>query len=96
MYTTVELEELSPSLRKLFEKYYEKINKKKRLLNKYDKSKSIYKCGILLNDPTRKIETKDGKIKGYEVGEKGVLLEFYIKYRDTLGVGDKISRKMEI
>jgi len=90
IYSTVELEELSPTLRKIVSDYYEKINKKKKIINKYDKSDSVFKAGVLLNDATGKIEAKDGKIKGTEVGE-GVLIEFYIKYKDTVGVGDKIT-----
>ena len=90
MYSTVDLEELSPSLRRLMTKYYERIKKKHKVIDSHDKSKAIYKMGILLNEATGKIETKDGKIKGNEVGD-GVLIEFYIQYRDKLGVGDKIT-----
>jgi hypothetical protein len=90
IYSTVELNDLSPSLKKIVSKYYDNINKKKKLLNKYDDSNSIYKCGVLINDPTAKVETKDGKIKGYEVGD-GVLIEFYINYQDILGIGDKLT-----
>lgn len=90
IYSTVDLDELSPSLRKLVQGYYDRINKKRKVLDKYDKSKDVHKMGILLNEPTKKIETKDGKVKGNEVGE-GVLIEFFIKYRDVMGVGDKIT-----
>lgn len=90
MYSTVDLEELSPSLRKLMTKYYDRIKKKHKVIDKHDKSKSVYKMGVLLNESTGKIEAKYGKIKGNDVGE-GVLIEFYIEYRDKLGVGDKIT-----
>ena len=90
VYSTVELEELSPSLRKFVSSHYNRLNKKKKLLDKYDKTETSYKMGILLNEPTQKVETHDGKVKGVEVGE-GVLIEIFIKYQDTLGVGDKIT-----
>lgn len=90
MYSTVDLDELSPSLRRLMTKYYDRIKKKHKVINAHDKSEAIYKMGILLNEATGKIETKDGKIKGNEVGE-GVLIEFYIQYQDKLGIGDKIT-----
>ncbi len=90
MYSTVDLEELSPSLRRLMTKYYDRIKKKHNVINKHDKSKAIYKMGVLLNESTGKIEAKYGKVKGNDVGE-GVLIEFYIEYRDKLGVGDKIT-----
>lgn len=90
IYSTVELDELSPSLRKVVGDYYNKINEKKKQLKKYPGTNDVYRCGMLLNDTTSKIETRDGKIKGTEVGE-GVLIEFYIKYKDNLNIGDKIA-----
>lgn len=90
IYSTMDAEQLSPSLQKIVNQYYAKINRRKSLLNKYDKDGTVIKCGILINEPTGKIETKDGKIKGSEVNE-GVLIEIYIKYKDNLGVGDKIA-----
>ncbi|NNV04706.1 hypothetical protein, partial [Brevibacillus sp. MCWH] len=90
IYSTVDLDELSPSLRKIVSDYYEKINKKKKVLEKYDKNDSSFKAGILFTEPVGKVETKDGKVKGHEVGE-GVLIEIYIKYKDVMGVGDKIT-----
>lgn len=69
IYSTVDLDELSPSLRKIVSDYYEKINKKKKVLEKYDKNDSSFKAGILFTEPVGKVETKDGKVKGHEVGE---------------------------
>lgn len=69
IYSTVDLEELSPSLQKLVSKYYAGINEKKDLLNKYDKSDASYKMGVLLNEPTGKVDSRDGKVKGNDVGE---------------------------
>lgn len=98
IYSTVDIEELSPTLQKIVSTYYNKINKRRKILDDFSnpaknkKDNSVYKCGILLNEPTQKVETKDGKVKGYEVGE-GVLIEFFIKYNDTLGVGDKITKQ---
>lgn len=90
VYSTVDLENLSPSLKKIVSEYYSKINKKKNVINKYDKSDSIFKAGVMLNEPTSKVITKDGKVKGNIVGD-GILIEFFIKYKDTVGVGDKIT-----
>ena len=91
LYSSVDLEELSPSLQKIVKAYYNKINKKKKIIDKYDKNDGIIKAGLLFNEPTGKIKpTPDGKLKGKEVFE-GVLIEFYIKYHDTIAVGDKIT-----
>lgn len=94
IYSAVELDELSPSLKKIVSKYYSKINKKKKILEKYDDSKSVVKAGILFNEPTGKTKlSADGKIKGHEAADS-VLFEFYIKYADPVGVGDKVTKKL--
>ena len=91
IYSSVDLKDLSPSLQKIVKSYYDKINKKKKLIEKYDKNNGIIKAGMLFNEPTGKIlPTPDGKLKGKEVFE-GVLIEFYIKYHDSMGVGDKLT-----
>lgn len=93
MYSTVDLDELSPSLRKIFSSYYHKINSKKAFLEKYDPASkdSIMKCGMLVTDTTKKIEPNMyGTIKGNHV-EDGVLIEIYIKHSEPLEVGSKIA-----
>ena len=94
IYSTVELEEMSPSLRKIVSAYYNQINRKKRLLEQYDPDSkdSIVKCGILLNETTKKIEpNKFGVIKGQKIEEGGVMIEFYIKHSEPLEIGSKIA-----
>lgn len=91
IYCTVELEELSPSLRRIVSEYYNKVNKKRKLLDKHDETNNpVVKCGMLFTDPSSKTEAKNNKIKGHNVGE-GVLIEFFIKYYDEMGVGDKLA-----
>ena len=93
IYSTVETDELSPSLRKIVAKYYNKIDKKKKFLEKYDpESKtSIVKCGMLVTDTNKKISpNKFGVIKGVKV-EEGVMIEFYIKHSEPLEIGSKIA-----
>lgn len=93
MYSTVEMEELSPSLQKIFKDYYSKIRKKKNLLESYDSDaeKSIMKCGLLFTETTKKIEpNKYGNIRGQNV-EDSVLIEFYIEELEPLEVASKIA-----
>ena len=93
MFSTVEMEELSPSLQKIFKDYYSKIRKKKNLLESYDPEaeKSIMKCGILFTETTKKIEpNKYGNIRGQNV-EDSVLIEFYIEELEPLEVASKIA-----
>jgi hypothetical protein len=94
IYSTVDLDELSPSLKKIVSSYYNQINKKKKLLEKYDpeSSGSIVKCGMLLNESSKKIEpNKFGVIKGQKIEDGGVLIEFYVKHSEPLEIGSKIA-----
>lgn len=91
IYSTVELDELSPSLRKVVSEYYNTVNKKRKLLDKHDtEGNPLVKCGMLFNEPSGKVEAKNNKIKGYQVGE-GVLIEFFIQYYDEMKTGDKLT-----
>ena len=89
VYCTVDVEELSPSLRKIVTDYYDKVNAKKSMLEKYDDKGSVVKCNMLFNEPIGKVETNNGKLRGAIVND-GVLIEFYVKVYDEVGVGDKI------
>ena len=90
VFCTVELEELSPSLRQIVNQYYSKIKARKKLLEKYDNSGSVVKCNMLFNEPTGKVEpNNNGVFRGAKVNE-GVIIEFYIKVHDEVGIGDKI------
>lgn len=91
IYSAVELDDMSPSLRAIVQKYYAGIKKKRDQLNKYDKENPIYKCGILYTESDKMIELdKYGKFKGEEC-EDSVLICFYIKYKDVMGTGDKVT-----
>lgn len=91
IYSTVDLEELSPSLQKIVGDYYSTIKKKKKLLEKYDPDSSIVKCGVLFNQTTKKVvPNKYGVILGQKV-EDSVLIEFYIKHAEVMEVGSKMA-----
>ena len=90
IFCTVDLDQLSPSLRSIVEEYHAKVNRKKELLEKYDNKGSVVKCNMLFNETTDKVDVgNDGKLRGAIVNE-GVLIEFYVKVYDEVGVGDKI------
>lgn len=88
IYSTIELDEMSPSLRKVVSDYYKEIGKKRQIVKRYGIQKAE-NTGNLYTEIDQRIEPKNGKVKGYQVDE-GVLIEFYIKYRDTASIGDKI------
>lgn len=91
VYSSVSLNDLSPSLRKVVNKHYNRIKDRRKLLEKYDKSNNpLVKCNMLFNENTETVKTtNDGKFKGVVLND-GVLIEFYIKIHDELGAGDKI------
>lgn len=93
IYSTVDMDELSPSLQKIVGDYYKTIRHKKAFLDKYDpeNKNSIIKCGMLVSDTTNKIQpNKYGVVKG-EHAEDSVLIEFYIKHLEPLEIGSKIA-----
>ncbi len=81
LYRTCEIEEMSPSLQKLFKSY--EANAKKI-------QKHLKDLGI--DDPTLTPSTKKlppiGKLKN---SPDSVLIEFYVRYHDIMAVGDKLT-----
>ena len=80
VYRTVELDELSDSLREFVEKYEKEVNDRKDVYKKYG-------LNTALLPPTEKID-QVGKAKNIN---NGVKIIFYIKYTDRMSVGDKIT-----
>ena len=90
VYTTVPVEELSPTLQKIVKKYQTKIESKSKFLEKYknEGDNAYYKCGQILSETTDVVESNYGVIKGTRVDD-GVYIEFYIKHKDNIKKGDK-------
>lgn len=84
IYRTCELEDMSPSLRKIVEDYEKGIQKDINLAKKYNISNDEI---ISSNEPNYKLP-QTGKLKATE---NGVLIEFYIKTEDKMGIGDKLT-----
>ena len=81
IYRTCELDELSPSLKKIVSEYEKTIKKDKELFKKNNIKGAEY-----LLEPDYKL-AQNGKLKGVN---NGVLIEFYIKCIDKMGIGDKL------
>ena len=79
IYRTCELNEMSPSLKKIVSEYERDKNRRATQVAKYDKTLAKqYEC--------QKLE-QDGKLKGVE---DGVLIEIFVTYKDDFSVGDKL------
>lgn len=85
MYTCKSLDKLSPSLYEIFNRYFEENRKKRKILDKYDKTDSVYKLDTLYSLPTEPL--KGNQIKGRVLD---VLIEVYIEHEDFQSVGDKL------
>ena len=94
IYATVELDEMSPTLKSIVSRHYRAIDAKREFLDKYDETgnkKSVVKCGIMLNETSGITKPNQfGVIKGENV-EDGVLIEFYVKHSEPLEIGSKIA-----
>lgn len=84
IYRTCELNELSPSLRKIVSKYEKEIKEQKALFAKYKIPNDEAMDTI---EPDYKLEAT-GKLKNVE---NGVLIEFYISAYDKMSIGDKLT-----
>jgi len=80
VYRTVEEDELSDSLKKVVKDYESSISKVKRIADKCDNDTEENFT------PNYKLDTT-GKLKH---AKESVLIEFYLKYEDEMGVGDKL------
>ena len=92
IYPTIELDEMSDSLKKVVRAYQNNVSTAEKIIDKYDKNgnkNSCYRMGMITNKPTGVVKPDEyGKVKGYDVG-RGVLIEFYITYHDEMSDGDK-------
>lgn len=86
MYTVKSLDKLSPSLFKIFDEYFKENVRKRRILDKYDKTNSVYKMDTLYALPTEPL--KGSTIKGITCD---VLVEIFIEHPDEASVGDKLA-----
>lgn len=92
VYSAVEIDQLSPTLKKIANDSTKEAKARRKLLNKYDNENSsdYYKLGIMLNRPDGRVEPdRYGKIGGRDVAD-GVLIKFFVTYHDELSDGDKI------
>lgn len=84
IFRTCDIEDLSPSLKKIVSKYESNINKEK----KYLKSNGVSEIEINESVPSTEKLLPEGKFKNLE---NGVMFCFYIKCEDKMGVGDKLT-----
>ena len=85
MFTVKSMDKLSPSLYELLSNHFKENEKRRRILDKYDKTNSVYKMETLYDRPTAPL--KGQQIKGVTTD---VMIEFYIEHEDYQSIGDKL------
>ena len=83
IYRTCEISDLSPSLQKIVKEYESNIRKQRNLGKKFNISDEEMNAEL---EPDYKLD-QQGKLK---ITKDGVLIEFYVKCYDKMGVGDKL------
>jgi hypothetical protein len=79
------MEKLSPSLYSIFDAYFKENIRKRKILDKYDKSNSVYKMDTLYSLPTAPLKGTTIKARTCDI-----LIEIYIEHADEASVGDKL------
>ncbi len=93
-YSTVLVDELSPTLQTIVKKYNAHADAVNELLDKYRNPDdySYYKCGQLITETSDIVQADyAGRVKNKPIGSdgRGVLILFYISFKDYAKVGDK-------
>ena len=99
IYSTVPLEDMSPSLQQIVGDYYKKLNKKINVLKKYknEGDNQYYISGQKLSEYPEPIAADDrGLLKGERVGDAGIVFCFFIKFKDYIKKGDKITAEFAL
>lgn len=99
IYSTVPLEEMSESMQKIVGDYYKKLNAKINILKKYKNpdDADYYMSGQRIGEFPEPIAADDrGLLKGERVGKDGILFCFYIKFKDYIKKGDKITAEFAL
>lgn len=96
VYTSVPIEELSPSLQKIVLKYTDHSKRVGEVLDKYKNpgDMNYYKCGqIISNTPDVIKADYQNRVKGIRIGDdgRGIAIIFYIEFKDIAKTGDKGS-----
>lgn len=96
IYTSVPVEELSPSLQKVYRDLTAKSSKRVATLNQYSNEGDMkyFKCGRIIDDAPEVVPADyQNRVKGVMIGDdgRGVVIFFYIEFKDIAKTGDKGS-----
>ena len=88
VYSASDLDELSPSLRKVVSAYWKRVKSMKDIIKRLN-IQDAGDTGNVYMMEDKPIKPVNGKIKGYDM-ESGVLILIYITYVNPFSIGDKM------
>jgi hypothetical protein len=96
VYTSVPMEELSPSLQKIVQKHTAHSKAVSSTLDKYKNEGDLkyYKCNQIISSTDEVVQPDyQRRVKGVRIGDdgRGVVIFFYIQFKDIAKTGDKGS-----
>lgn len=98
IYSSVELDQLSDSLRKIVGDHWKSINRKNSILKKYSNPDDVnhFRSGNLISEVAEVVKPdSQGKIKGERIDE-GVVIIFYVSFKDVMSRGDKLASEFAL
>ena len=96
VFSSVPMEELSPSLQEIVKKYTKHSANVVKLLTKYQNpgDMNYYKCGQIISNAPEVVQPDyQNRVKGVQIGAdgRGVAIIFYVEFKDIAKTGDKGS-----
>ena len=89
IYYTSKDEDLSDSAKKMIRKYNGKVKAINDKLLMSSNNNSIATRSMMIEN-TKAVPDKNNKVKGVTLPD-GIMIEFYIKYKDIVAIGDKLT-----
>jgi len=99
IFSTVPLEDMCPETRAVVEAYYKQIDDKIKVLKKYQNpgDNDYYTSGQRVSEFPEPVKANStGFIKGERVGDEGIVFCFYIKFKDYIKKGDKVTAEFAL
>lgn len=97
IYQTLPTSEFTPSVQRVIREHDKNVKRKLDTLDKYSNPGDLknYKSGQIINETVGPIKLKYDKMNG-EYVKDGLMIKFYIKYKDIAAKGDKICHEFAL
>lgn len=99
IFSAASIEDMCPETQKVVEEYYDQINQRIKFLRKYknEGDTDYYMSGYRVSEFPEPIKVKEGTfVKGERIGDDGIVFCFYIKFKDYIKKGDKLTAEFAL